>query len=281
MTERNSKAAITPFTKEEKRVLINDLKRNGYLFPTNNEEWDAFEKLHRNTKSILPKGLADPDFLFESNEGKKSTSSLLKYWLNSNQESLMNSKVEETNDDFEKVVLAAEVAYQLHNEPTFGRVKFVKILYLIQEMNNMQLTTNYGKYAAGPLDPKLIYTIEKEFIRLRWFNRVMRDSSYGYAYVPLENVAHYKKYFPFYFSTYKDQIDFIISKFRRKTTGFCEIVATLFYVWKECLEKNIPINNSVLMSGFYGWNESKKKYSEEELRGAIFWMMKMEILPVS
>ena len=64
---------------------------------------------------------------------------------------------------FQKVVLAAEITAQLHQEPTFGRVKLQKILYLSEYHAQLPFQySEYQRYAAGPHDPKVLYSIEAQ-----------------------------------------------------------------------------------------------------------------------
>lgn len=178
---------------------------------------------------------------------------------------------------FKKVVLAAEIAAQLYKEPTFGHVKFVKLLYLAENVCKMSLNTNYGRYAAGPLDPKLLYSIDSEFKKQKWFN--VSKSEYGYKYEPAENIDRYKVYFLNYFKNENEDIQHLIDLLRDKKTDFCEIVATLFHVWSDLKISNALVNNSALISGFYNWDKAKKRFDEEKLVEAIEWMSSNNIYP--
>ncbi|MBL0103588.1 MAG: hypothetical protein IPP51_07460 [Bacteroidetes bacterium] len=147
-------------------------------------------------------------------------------------------KLRAPKDYFKKTVLAAEIVYQLHDEPTFGHIKFAKLFCLCEHVNNIKLSTNYKKFAAGPLDNKWLYSVDSEFEKQKWFKKVQREGSYGVKYLPLENVEKYKDYYSHYFSNQATRISSIIELFRKRDTAFCEIVATLFFVWEEAIEKN-------------------------------------------
>lgn len=268
----NSEQFLSRF---ELEALEKDLKYSGYLLPTNDDELERFEQIYGSTQVIFPEYLKSPKFL---NKEEKTTK---KEALQKCASKIVVTKknINRGNDYFKKIVLAAEIANELHIEPTFGHTKFVKILYLCQEVCNMELSTNYGKYAAGPLDPKLMYSIDAEFKKQKWFKIIKREQ-FGYKYIPLEKVDSYRGYYLGFYSDYADEITHIINLFRKQTTGFCEIVATLYAVWKELGESNTIVNNATLEKGFYAWNEAKKKYSLSEIESGITWMKEQKIIPL-
>lgn len=243
-------------------------KNLGSLIPTTDDEVKYFENVYGTTDIPIPIELTDP-----SNIHLKGAATSKQH-----KSQLQNTSTQNKNDYFKKLVLAAEIASQLHSEPTFGHIKFVKIYCICTEIGNMKLSTNYGKYAAGPLDPKLMYTIDAEFKRRKWF--AIKKSSFGYKYTPDVNSEDYKKYFDRYFSNHKSKIDHLINLFRKKESGFCEIVATLYFVWKDSLENKSIISEALLFKGFYQWDQSKSRYAESELKAAFKWMNENEIVPI-
>lgn len=257
-------------SKEKESALEVDMKRFGYLLPTNADELEEFEKIYGSTPIAFPEHLKNPDFLFKKVEAKNGKVIALK------QES---KKKDYRTNYFKNVVLAAEIANNLHHEPTFGHKKFVKIKYLCEEICNMKLDSNYGKYAAGPLDPKAMYSIDSEFKNQKWF-KVERRASYGYKYIPLEKVDNYKQYYSRYYADHLNGIKRVIELFRKEKSDFCEKVATLFFIWKENLEKKSPTDEATLFKGFYAWDESKKRFTESELSNAIKWMKKNDTVPI-
>lgn len=266
----SKKTNIKPKEQQESPIET-DMKRYGYLLPTNDEELAEFEKIYGDTPVAFPEHLKNPDFLFKEKQAPKKKGKVIAL----KQES---SKKGKRNTYFQNVVLAAEIANELHNEPTFGHKKFVKVKFLCEEICNMELGSNYGKYAAGPLDPKSMYSIDAEFKKKKWFKVLKRDS-FGYSYEPGENLEEYKQYYSRYYTNQAHGIKRIIDLFRKQKSDFCEKVATLFAVWKENIEKNISTDESALFKGFYAWDESKKKFTESELSNAIKWMKENEIVP--
>jgi hypothetical protein len=258
--------------KKTKSSIEAILLETGFRLPVTEEEIELYEKIFGTTDIILPKEMDNPSFLFdqpnESFNEKKGETKVI---------SIDTPK----NDYFKKLVLAAEIVNQLYSEYTFGHIKFVKINFICGEVCNMQLSTNYGKYAAGPLDPKHMHSVDAEFKRRKWFNVKKRENGYGFKYEPGENVDEYKKYYLGYFQNQASSINHLIELFRKKSTDFCEIVATLFFVWKNANDQSLVISNDLLMTHFYAWGEKKKRFIKEDLIKAIDWMEREQIVPNS
>jgi hypothetical protein len=277
-----------PIPQSEKRsrdnLILSMLKKTGRLAPTTKREVDDYEAFFGKTKIDLPEDLDNPDFLFKHSQIGSKESDPFSEKENCDEPKIVsisedvNKKTR--NDYFKKVVLAAEIAFELHEEPTFGRKKFVKVYYVCEEVCNMNLSTNYGKYAAGPLDPKNIYTIEAEFKRKNWFTVAKRKSGYGFSYSLDTNVEEYKKYYPRYFKHEANSISHVINLFRKKDSGFCEIVATMYCVWKKALSENITIDDDELIKRFYNWGEEKSKFIKNQLLDTLEWMKKEQIVPL-
>ena len=257
---------------KETKSIESILLDTGFRLPVTDEEIDKYEKIFGNTDIILPKVIDSSDFLFNEPQklrGVKKT------------KTKVVSIDSQKNDYFKKLVLAAEIASQLHAEPTFGHKKFVKIYYLCEEVCIMKLSTNYVEHAAGPLDPKQMYTIDAEFKKKKWFKVTKRAGGYGYNYHPDENINEYKKYYPRYFNNQEELINRVINLFRKESSDFCEIIATIFFIWKKANFNNLKIDNEFLITHFYDWGEQKKRFSKAELLKAIDWMQIEQIVPCS
>lgn len=274
MAKEKKNIENTEFTDSERKALIKEMKRLGLLLPTNDQELEEFENMYGSTKVIVPEHLRSGSFLFEKNIKPEE----FKTNKDSSRKVTVKKASPSKNDYFKKLVLAAEIAYQLHEEPTFGHKKFVKVLFLAQEVCKMQLSTSYKKHAAGPLDGKFMHTIDAEFKNREWFKLVKREQ-YGFKYVPLDKVDGYKDYYERYFKNELDSISQIIMLFKKLKSDFCEIVATMYAVWKELIESNTLVNDATLMQGFYAWHPDKEKFKKSQLETAIEWMREQGIVP--
>jgi hypothetical protein len=261
--------------------LKNDLHKFGYLLPTNDEELDEFEKMFGKTQIMFPEHLKRPAFLKKAQEKGRPKEVQSSQTVSVEKKAKVKKTEAKTaskgNDYFKKLVLAAEIANQLHEEPTFGHIKFVKLLYLCNQVCNMRLTVNFGKYAAGPLDGKLIRVVDAEFRKRKWFSVIKSD--YGYRYKPAANIEDYKVYYSRYFKNQLSNIDSLIELFRDKKSDFCEIVATVYFLWNEFIEKHKLVNNASLIHDFYAWDDNKKRFKETEIVMAIEWMTVNGITP--
>ena len=123
-----------------------------------------------------------------------------------------------------------------------------------------------------------MYSIDAEFKKQKWFN-VVKRKPFGYMYLPLENLGKHRDYYLRYYGNQRENIDYIIALFKAAKSDFCEIVATLYYVWKECLQNNILVNEATLIDRFYKWGDEKHKFKSEDLVVAIQWMQEKEIVP--
>lgn len=277
-------------SKTEKDLTLNDngglrddLKRFGYLLPETEEEVEDFEKLFGKTQVIFPERLKNPDFLNTPSANKPELSV-----SKNSAEKKPVAKVKKAvkvkpakHDYFKKLVLAAEIANQLWQEPTFGHVKFVKVQYLCNQVCQMKLSGNYIKFAAGPLDGKWIRMVDAEFKKRQWFTVTVteRNGFKSYKYSPGAKVDEYKKYYGNYFKNELTHIHELICLFRSKNSDFCEIVATVYYLMNEFMANHKLMNNISLIHDFYAWHDKKKRFPQQQIEQTIAWMYEREVIP--
>jgi len=219
-------------------------------------------------KGLMLAGLVTPNTIQEHQELK---------CLETYEKSL---RKEERQTYFKRVVLAAEIAERLHNEPSLGRVKFQKLVYLCEHMAEMDLTGRYGKKAAGPFDNKFMHTIGKEFQKQKWFSieQLRVDNYIRYKFVPLERHETYKPYYKSYFGDRHEKIESIIELFRKQNTEFTELAITVFACFLELKRKEAIINQNALTHLFYDWAESKKRFSAEQIKDSFEWLREKGII---
>lgn len=254
-----------------KKSLSDLLVEYGFVLPVTDKGIELSNEKYGTTNIILPKEVDSPDFIFKQTKNVPQKKHKGK----------VRDIKPKQNDYFKKLVLAAEIVNQLYTEPTFGHKKFVKINFLCEEICNMQLSTNYGQYAAGPLDPKNLHSIDAEFKRRKWFVVQKREGGFGYYYTPDVNVNDYKIYYSHYFKNQMGSINKVINLFKKSSSNFCEIVATLFAVWKKEIVNVGYCTDEILIEKFYSWSEEKLKFKREELINALQWMNDNQIVPVT
>lgn len=185
---------------------------------------------------------------------------------------------------FKRSVLAAEIINELKDEKTFGRVKFQKMVYLCENVVHMNLSEGrYKKFAAGPFDNRFMHSINDELKNQRWFDvKIIKDGKYSKPqYFELEKKENYKEYYNKYYSEYDEAIHRMISLFKTKKTDFVELVATIFYSWKEIIDEKQKYTNSLIYDKVYSWSKEKKKFTTNEIDRAIEWMENEELTPIS
>jgi type I restriction enzyme S subunit len=180
-------------------------------------------------------------------------------------------------DYYKRSVLAAEIVWQLHKEPTLGHLKLQKLIFLCQKTGNMQLHTNFLRQAMGPYDNQLMRSVDKQLKDHKWFEY---NSAEKLKYQLLEKAGEHHADYLKYFSEESSNIQFIIDTFKLAKSNVVEIVATLYACMENILEeKNIIYSESLLIQRFYEWSEEKQKFSEEEVQSVLKRMKEIGIVP--
>jgi type I restriction enzyme S subunit len=179
-------------------------------------------------------------------------------------------------DYYRRTVLAAEIVWQLHKEPTLGHLKLQKLIYLCQKSADMQLPTNFLRQAMGPYDNRLMRSIDKQLKEKKWFEYKKEQVL---KYQPLENAGQHHNDFLKYFSAESEGIQFIIDKFRNVLSREIEIWATLYACMDNMLNENVIFSEASLLQRFYEWSEEKKKFSEDQIKRVFSRMKETGIIP--
>ncbi len=182
---------------------------------------------------------------------------------------------------FKRVVLAAEIANKMYSEPTFGHVKFQKLIFLCENTVSMNINAKYSKQAAGPFDRKFMHTIDKDLKRQKWFQveKVSENNIQRYKYTPLDNLGKYKQYYESYYKDVNDKIQYVLDLFLKQKTDAVEIVATIYACLIELKQNDSTITEDSLLHIFYSWSEEKKKFNKEQIISSWNWMKEKELIP--
>lgn len=185
---------------------------------------------------------------------------------------------------FKRVVLGAEIVYNLHKERTFGHVKLMKLMYLCEQVSNMELSVRYVKQAAGPFDARFMHSIDKEFVRLKWFNvKVNSEKRFTtYEYIPDDKIMSYKPYFDNYYCDYKEPIEWLIKTFGKPQTKKVELIATIYSCLDEVIKNKEEFSIELLIEKVFDWSvEKKKKFTTDDIISAHNWMIENKLVPIS
>ncbi len=238
----------------------------------NNLVLDAAEAVSYNEETAV-------DYLFENdvNIDDYLTRGLAMINLKSKVQPLILNK---SQSFFRRAVLAAKIAHEYHNERTFGAVKFQKLVYLSEQISEMKFVSDYRKHAAGPMDHKFIHSIKKEFEKQNWFKVEQHGEYKKWVFIPQEKVLGYSNYYTQYYGTISSDIQFLIDTFREWKTDKVELIATLYACWLDAKNENLIISENLLIQKVYSWHDSKKKFSEKDIKMEINWMEENGVYPI-
>ena len=181
------------------------------------------------------------------------------------------------NIHFRRTVFAAEIVHRLHDEPTFGHVKFEKLIFLCEKWCGVETGSTYYRQAAGPYDNRALRSIDSQLKKQRWYEAQKGDK--GYRYIRLEKAGEHKKYFDRYFGSVISRFDEIIDLFRHARTEQCEIIATIYAAWEDLLTQGSATDEQIIEQVLHHWHPSKQKISEDRWRKALGWMKEKGLTP--
>ncbi|RHX87112.1 restriction endonuclease subunit S [Leptospira stimsonii] len=235
------------------------------------------QKAFRGELTFAKETIAINDYRVSESNAIKESLSHPKKQSKDNSKTSNVIELKPTNVDFYKrTVLAAEIVWQLHKEPTFGHLKLQKLLYLCIRTSNMQLPVNFSQQAMGPYDPRLMRSIDKQLQEKKWFQYNKENSL---KYEALANAGQHEVDFQKYYSSEQARIFSLIKKFKTTKSDTVEIVATLYACLENIVEQGEAFSEALMMKMFYDWSDRKKDFDELEVRRVFQKMKDSRILP--
>lgn len=181
-----------------------------------------------------------------------------------------------------RLMLSAILIEQSKGDPNFGLTKFVKLFYLSDVTNHMQLETSYYRQAAGPLDPRALYNETIGLIPVAKRHACFETVKEGglIRFVARNNHAELVKRARETLKKELPGIEKLVALLRPATTDQSEIIATLFACWNDLLLEEKKITDEMLVKEFLkNWHPNKKQYAKTRLLGAIKWMKEHRLVP--
>jgi hypothetical protein len=197
-----------------------------------------------------------------------------------------DKKTQKTNIYFKRSVLAAEIVSQMHKSPTFGHVKFMKTLYLVEQLAQVALQGHYHRAAAGPLDNHMIRSVDGQMERQKWFRKVPRNQGVagkpaGYTYEAMEKAGGHREWFEKYWECARAKIQSVIDLLQPLDTQRCEIIATLYCAWADMLSAGRAVtDDAIITEVLTNWHESKQAIPHDRWSKALGWMREKALVPV-
>jgi type I restriction enzyme S subunit len=182
------------------------------------------------------------------------------------------------NIHFKRAVFAAEIVHRLHDEPTFGHVKFQKIVFLCEKQCGVETGSIYHRQAAGPYDNRALRSIDSQMKKQQWYAAQKVDKRYWY--VPLAKAGGHKPYFDRYFADVEDEFTKVIEILRKADSEQSEIVATLYSAWENLLGSSEQVmEDRIIEEVLHRWHPSKQRIDEGRWRRALGWMKEKGLVP--
>jgi hypothetical protein len=180
---------------------------------------------------------------------------------------------------FQRTVLGAEIVSRMHQQRSFGHVKFMKTFEICElDADLGDLETQYYRQAAGPLDRKLLFSLDQQMERQKWFKAERQEGRV--VYVPLEKAGQHQEYFERYWGGKRDALHRIIRLFAPLNTRQSEIVATLYTAWNDLLlAGEQPDDTNIIRESRDQWHEAKQKITPDEWAWGLQWMRQNQLLP--
>ncbi|HNQ90201.1 MAG TPA: restriction endonuclease subunit S [Verrucomicrobiota bacterium] len=194
------------------------------------------------------------------------------------------------NIHFKRAVLAAEVVDQMHGDITFGHVKFMKTLYLVEQLAELELESHYLRAAAGPFDNRLLRSVDALLSKKQWFDKVPRtggkqnsqagEKPPGWSYVPLAKRGEHRPWFEKYWGGAQAKIQAVIDLLKPLDTQRCEILATLYEAWRVLASEGKAVGDGAIVDEvLLRWHESKQAIPRERWLRALEWMRREGMIP--
>lgn len=180
---------------------------------------------------------------------------------------------------FKRSVLAAYIADTLCDHPTFGRVKFQKLLHLCEaHLEIQEVAGNYHRDAAGPFDTQMMRSVHSQIEKQGWIAPMKGDK--GWTYARGEKVDGYRDHFDRYFGDRKEALEDLLALIAPMKTQQAEIVSTAFAAWNDLLlEGKTPSDDDIVDLILNDWTESKKAISADRWHSALAWMREKGLTP--
>lgn len=180
---------------------------------------------------------------------------------------------------FKRSVLAAYIADTLCEHPTFGRVKFQKLLHLCEaHLEIQEVAGNYHRDAAGPFDTQMMQSVHSQIAKQGWITPV--KGAKGWTYARGAKVETYHNHFARYFGDRKQAIEDLVALIAPMKTQQAEIVSTAFAAWNDLLlEGKTPTDDEIVDLILNDWAESKKAISGDRWHAALAWMRQKGLVP--
>jgi type I restriction enzyme S subunit len=178
-------------------------------------------------------------------------------------------------------VSAQIISLQAH-QPTFGRVKFQKQVYLAETHAGVhEIGGRYVREAAGPYDRELIASVE-ENLKADNFMAVKQEAKgAAVTYHPKHGAKVEIEALSNALGDRAARLAHVIDTTKDLKTAEIEAVATLYAVWNDLLIDSAAVTDDRIITGVLKeWHPEKAgKFTKASLQQWLNWMRRHELTP--
>ena len=176
--------------------------------------------------------------------------------------------------------LGRAIAYCLSRaQKPHGRTWLAKVLALGELHVGIPFKQRHGKYPHGPLDD-VIYKAERVGRKAGWFDFTeQKKAKEQTSYLVTAGTPEAASIVAEFFGERKAAFDQLIADFDDLNSDEAELLATAYTAWNDLLIDGRPADEDAIVAEFYAWDESKKKFSRDQILSRIAWMRQHGYVP--
>jgi restriction endonuclease S subunit len=196
---------------------------------------------------------------------------------------IISARTKRSDEVDVRLAVAADLIERFSHQPTFGRVKLQKLVYLAEVHGGIdEIGGGYLREAAGPLDRGLIDDIE---VGLQRAGHIAVSQPEGpgslVSYRVCGTRGAYRQQLKAGIGARINQFDHLATALADIDTRGTEAVATLYAVWNDgILDGQTPSDQDIVSGVLNDWHpEKKKKFRADELHTWLGWMRRHDLVP--
>jgi type I restriction enzyme S subunit len=181
-----------------------------------------------------------------------------------------------------RLIVGSAIVRSLARKPTFGRVKFQKLLFLAEVHAGFDLGGKYTREAAGPLDRNLVADVERRLFQAGKVEILQPDGKGGQVeYRPANSGTKLETELAQLPEPAGDRLTCLIGLFADLDTRCTEAVTTLYAVWNDALiDGRQPTVKEIIDEVLNNWHpEKKEKFRADELETWLGWIDRQGLVP--
>ncbi len=137
----------------------------------------------------------------------------------------------------------------------------------------------HGKYPHGPFDD-MIYKAEQVARKAGWFDFTEQAKAKEQtSYVITAGTPAAAALSAEFLGDSKGKFDELLDHFDDLNSEEAELFATVYAAWNDLLIDGRPADEDAIAAEFYAWDDSKKKFSRDQILSRIAWMRQHGYVP--